>query len=127
MSIFNEKSALDLLNAAQVFYDIESDDRAARSLNMNDTFGWALAYGPYVPDESLLEVAELFWRYGSAGLYYWCTICPDEDERIGGSEFEDIQRAIDFVCHEEELRKSGMSHSERAYHKLTYTLGNRAA
>lgn len=131
MSIFDKKSALTFLRSAHVFYysdpdpDKEYQQRVAQSLNMNDTFGWALAYGPHIPDDNLVEVAELFWRYGNGGLYYWCTICPDEEERMNGSEFEDIQRAIDFVRHEEKERLSGKSSDERAYHKLVYTLGKR--
>lgn len=118
MNIFNQESALVLLRAAKVFYT--SDDR---SINMNDTFGWGMAYGPNVSDDQLVIVADLFWRYGNAGLNYWCTIHPDEEERVSGSEFEDIQRSINFVRHEEKLRLSGMDSDKRAYHKLVYTLG----
>ena len=131
MGQFTQTEALELLKAANVFYwndpDLNDTERPAhRCINMNDTFMWALAYGPYVADDQLVPVAELFWRYGNAGLYYWCTIHPDEEERITASEFEDIQRAIEFVTKEEELRLSGKSSNERAYHKLVYTLGDRS-
>lgn len=123
----DKEFAESLLRAADVFYEDEPDKwNNHRRINMNDTFGWALAYGPYVSDENLVEVGELFLMYGMAGLYYWCTVCPEE-ERLDGSEFEDVQRAIDFVRHEEKLRKSGMKSHERAYHKMTYTLGKRNA
>lgn len=124
--IFTQDDALKLLKAANVFYSNEPDPPFDRCINMNDTFAWALAYGPHVADEHLVTVAELFWRYGLAGLNYWCTIHPDEDDRMLGSEFEDIQRSIDFVCYEEELRLSGKSSDECAYQKLIYTLGDRS-
>ena len=123
MAIFNSsEEALNFLRSAKVFYSDGSNE-----LNMNDTFEWGLAYGATVPDENAIEVAQLFWLYGVCGLYYWCTIHPDKDERIDGSQFEDIQRAIDFVRHEEKLRLSGMSSSEIAFHKHVYTLGDRVS
>ena len=129
MSIFeSQKEALEFLKAAHVFYSNDPDPdepEIDRCINMNDTFMWALAYGPHVSDDQLITVAGLFWRYGSAGLCYWCTIHPDEEDRMICSEFEDIQRGIDFVRHEEKLRLSGKSSSECAYYKLSYTLGNR--
>jgi hypothetical protein len=132
MSVFTDpKQALEMLNAAGVFYFTEIDDPDdepfRQMLNMNDTFAWALAYGATVPDGHLCEVAALFWRYGSAGLHYWCTIHPDEEQRIGASEFEDVQRGIDFVRHEEAIRKQFESSSQRAYHKAVYTLGERVS
>ena len=108
-----------LLEAAGVFYD----DDMPRTLNMNDTFGWAEAFGEEVPEESIQEVATLFWYYGQVGLIYWVS------ERNGGmrSEFEDVNRYIDFVRHEEQLRKQEPSSSKRAYMELVYTLGQKEA
>ena len=129
MSIFTQEEALELLKQAKVFYDNEPkshDGIAYYFLNMNDTFAWALAYGASVAEDQLETVAELFWHYGQAGLNYWCTIHPEEDERMIKSEFEDIQRSIDFVKYEEELRLGGKSSDERAYCKLVYTLGDRS-
>ena len=86
---------------------------------MNDTWCWACAMGEYVPDKSLPEVAELFWRYGNAGLLYWVS------ERNNGmrSEFHDVNRMASFVRHEEKLRKKVPSSSARAYKRIKYTLG----
>lgn len=94
----------------------ESD---TRTINMNDTFGWALAMGEEVPEECLPEVARLFWNYGFHGLTYWTSKRNDWMK----SEFFDVQRGIDFVRREEELRESEPEPSRRAYTKLTYTLG----
>jgi len=130
VSIFESKEkAENFLRTARAFYWDDPDTEegnAHRCLNMNDTFAWALAYGPYVDDDQLIPVAELCWRYGNAGLNYWCTVCPDKADRIEASEFEDVQRGIDFVRHEEELRLNGGPSHKRAYKKLVYTLGDRS-
>ena len=88
-------------------------------LNMNDTWGWAMAWGEEVPDDKVGEIADLIWLYGYAGALYWVS------ERHGQmrSEFEDINRCVDFVRHEEKLRKDEPNSSKRAYKKLVYTLG----
>ena len=119
--MMNIDEARSLLEAAQVFYGYTGDDdgRDKQTLNMNDAFGWALAWGEYVPDEKLREVSWLFWRYGNAGLLYWVS------ERNNGmrSEFADANRFIDFVRHEEELINDIPSSTKRGYIKLTYFLG----
>lgn len=122
MSRFDTESARTFLKAADVFFDLEDcdgDPKWAQMLNMNDVWGWACADCEYVPDDKLSEVAELAWRYGWAGILYWVS------EARGGerSEFHDNNRFIDFVRHEEKLRKEIPGSSARAYHKLTYTLG----
>jgi hypothetical protein len=109
-----------LLDIAGVFFGAdEVEPRLARTLNMNDTFGWALAFGEEVPDDALDEVARLYEEYGACGLYYWVS------ERNDGmrSEFHDVQRRIDFVRHEEEFRKKTPGSTKQAYTKLVYTLG----
>ena len=114
------RQARALLKVAGVFYgDFGESEKDKQTLNMNDTFGWALALGEYVPDEKLSEVGTLFRRYGDAGLLYWVS------EKNDGmrSAFEDVNRAIDFVRHEEKLRKEVPSSTERAYKKMTYVLG----
>lgn len=95
------------------------DDSTSRTLNMNDTFGRALAYGELVSDEDMIEVAELFCRYGYHGLTYWCA----EKEGWSRSEFEDITRGIEFVRQEEKIMTKYPDSSERAYKKVKYTLG----
>ena len=109
-----------LLEAAEVFYG-DLGERDKQTLNMNDTFGWALAWGEYVPDEKLPEVAALFMRHGLAGLLYWVS----EQNDGMRAEFEDINRFIDFVRHEEKLIKEIPSSTDRARKKLTYVLGER--
>jgi len=88
-------------------------------LNMNDTWGWAVAWGEFVPDEKILEVVSLFSRYGYCGLLYWVS---EQNEQMQ-SEFEDVNRFVDFVRKEEELRKAEPDSSKRAYKKVSYTLG----
>lgn len=88
-------------------------------LNMNDTWAWAMAWGVDIPDDKLVEVAKLFVTYGHCGLLYWVS------EQEGGmrSEFEDINRFVDFVRHEEKIRKDVPESTKRAYKKVAYTLG----
>ena len=118
----NIESARKLLNEADVFYgDLDDDDvELAQTLNMNDVWCWACAYGEYVPDEKLPEVARLFWRYGNAGLLYWVSEQHDSMK----SEFLDNNRFIAFVRNEEALIKKIPESSIRAYEVYQYTLGD---
>lgn len=115
--------ARQLLNIAGVFYGSydEDDKENAQTLNMNDVWGWAVAWGEFVPDDKLVEVAQLFCLYGDAGLLYWVS---DQHESMR-SEFEDNNRAIDFVRHEEKIRKDVPDSNKRAYTKVVYTLGEK--
>jgi hypothetical protein len=88
-------------------------------LNLNDTFGWACADGEIIPEEQLVEVARLVRRYGYCGALYWAS-------KVRGWErtaFQDNNRFIDFVRHEEELRERVPSSSKRGCERLVYTLG----
>lgn len=113
-------NARELLKLADVFYGPdEDDDELEQTLNLNDVFGWAMADCEYVPDEDLTSLADMYGRYGWCGVLYWVS-----EKRDGmRSEFQDVNRAIDFVRHEEELRKHVPDSSTRAYRKLIYTLG----
>jgi len=119
--MFTADQARKLLTIADVFFPIDDDDdpKFAQTINMNDVWGWAIADCEYVPDESLPEVASLFFRYGWAGILYWVS------ERHNGmkSEFHDINRFIGFVRNEERIRAEFPDSSRRAYAKQTYTLG----
>jgi len=119
--MFTIEDARKLLNAADVFYDAddEDDENIKQTLNMNDTWGWAMAMGEYVPDEKLPEVALLFWQYGFAGLLYWVS------EQNGGmrSEFPAYNRHLDFVKNEQKMRKKFTESSKWAYAKTRYKLG----
>ena len=95
-----------------------SDDKL--SLNMNDTWAWACSDLPEVPEDQLSEAARLFRAYGFAGLMYWYTLQPDGPKR---SEFHDNNRAIDFVSHEERIRRETPESSKRAYRRVEYVLG----
>lgn len=88
-------------------------------LNLNDVWAWATADCYRVPDEELAECAELAWHYGWAGILYFVS-SKTEWQR---SEFHDNNRMIDFVKHEEEIRRSCQSSSELAYKKAQYTIG----
>lgn len=94
-------------------------DEGELQLNMNDTWGWALAWCPTVPADEVKEVARLFRLYGNAGLMYWHS-CKEDNMR---SEFHDNNRAIDFVRHEEQYRKEIPDSSKRAYTRIQYTIG----
>ena len=122
--MFTVDEARELLEKAKVFFDVDNDDPPEeqsyrQTLNLSDTWGWACAFSQHVPDEKLPEVAQLFWRYGWAGILYWVS------EQHGGirSEFHDINRFVDFVRHEERIRKEVPNSDQRAYTKLRYELG----
>jgi hypothetical protein len=120
MVLYNEiKEARKFLKSAGVFFDEDDDTKLAQTLNMNDVWAWAFAFGEYVPDEKLPEVAELFWRYGWAGVLYWVS----KENNNMRSEFEDVNRFIEFVKNEEQLRSDVPDTDERAYKKIKYTLG----
>jgi hypothetical protein len=123
----NTEKARQMLRAAGVFYfDEESElledegPKWLQTLNMNDTWGWALADCEYVSDEELSEVGDLFFKYGWCGILYWVS------EKRGGmkSEFADINRFIEFVRNEENIIKEIPSSSKRAYIAMVYTIGN---
>ena len=121
--MFTIEKARKLLTEAELFDVIVDDDdeKFKQTLNMNDVWGWATADGESVPDEDLPKVAELFWRYGWAGILYWVS------ERHDGmtSEFHDNNRFIEFVRNEEQLRKEIPDSSTRAYKQISYTLGRK--
>lgn len=93
--------ARTLLRAADVFYhngDEDDEDWGERdTLNFNDTWCWASAWGQRVPEDELPEVARLFRSYGRCGLLYWMS----EINQQMRSEFHDNNRFIDFVRNEE--------------------------
>ena len=112
--------AKQLLSAAGVCYP-EDEEMPGLHLNMNDTWGWALAWGEPVPDDKVVEVATLFSYYGTCGLLYWVS----EQHNQMRSEFADINRFVDFVRNEERVRKETPDSSERAYRKITYKIGEK--
>lgn len=120
-----EKSR-QLLRLAGVFYFDEDSDLLEdegpewlQTLNMNDTWGWASAFGEYVPDDQLPIVAELYRSYGWCGILYWVS----ERNNQMKSEFQDINRFVEFVRYEEKLKVDVPNSSRRAYTKSVYTLG----
>jgi hypothetical protein len=123
MSKYSIEEARQLLTAAGVFFGAyfpEDDKVLDQSLNLNDVFGWGGSDTEYVSDEELPRVAELFFRYGFPGIEYWVA-----EEKRGGlvPEFYDVQREIQFVKAEENIRKEIPQHSKRAYTKKQYTIG----
>lgn len=108
-----------MLTAADVFIgDLDdTDPRWNQSLNLNDAFGWAVADAQYVADEELPRVGELFFRYGWAGIMYWVAV---EKRPAQWCEFADVRRQIEFVRHEEAIRREI---PEWAYEKRQYTIG----
>jgi hypothetical protein len=110
-----QEEATQLLRTIGYLYD----DDEVLELNMNDVWAWALAWGEPIPADKVVEVAELFRLYGWCGLLYWVSEQHDQMR----SEFEDNNRMIDFVRHEETLRQTEPDDNKRAYTKLSYTLG----
>ena len=115
-----QEEALQLLRNMDVLFD-EEDEVTQLTLNMNDVWGWALAWSEPIPTEKLIEVGDLFWHYGWCGLLYWVSEQHDQMR----SQFVDNNRMIDFVRHEEALRKAKPESNKRAYKKLSYTLGEK--
>ena len=114
------ESARKLLLAADLVYGKDEDSpNGDQVLNMNDTWGWALAWGEPVPDEDLVEVARLIRKYGFCGALYWMS----ERHNQMRSEFEDINRFVEFVRNEEAIRKEVVGSSALAYAKRSYTIG----
>ena len=124
--MFSIEESRKLLEAAEVFfgyypeYDDEEDKDMAQTLNLNDAFFWACADGEYVSDEELPRVAELFWRYGNCGILYWAAI---EKNNMNKVEFADVNRFLEFVKNEEEIRKKYPDSNDRAYFKTKYIVG----
>ena len=94
--------AKNLLTQAGVFFDcVEEDDPIFKQMiNLNDVWGWACADGEVVSEEDLPELAELFFRYGYCGVLWWVS----KKRNNCRSEFEDINRFLDFVANEEAIR-----------------------
>lgn len=113
------RKAFAMLEAADLFFEPDDESPFPHTLNLNDVWSWASADGEDVPDECAVELRDLFYRYGWCGVLYWYS----ERHNKCRSEFQDVNRFIDFVRHEEELRKREPSSSKRAYQKITYTLG----
>lgn len=121
-ALFTVDEALSLLTAAEVFFEPDEDDdpKLARMLNLNDAFFWACSDGEYVSDEDAPRVAELFFRYGRCGVWYWVVV----EKRDGSTaEFMDVNRAIEFVRNEEAFRVEFPDSTKRAYTPLTYMIG----
>ncbi|MEM9264532.1 MAG: hypothetical protein AAGA46_03315 [Cyanobacteria bacterium P01_F01_bin.13] len=122
----DQLEALKILWAAEmtsetpeILYE-DDNPQLMQSLNMNDTFGWALAWGEHVPDDKLVEVAKLFRTYGRCGLIYWVS----EQNNQTRSEFPAINRQIDFVRQEEKLwAEADGDTSKWAYQEVNYCLG----
>jgi hypothetical protein len=114
-SLDRAKEGLDadsaLLLASE--YVIKHGDKLL--LIQSDTWGWAYCHTRVIKKEQIAEAADLFRRWGSAGLLYWETQQPDGIQK---SEFKDINRFIAFVKQEEDFRKSEPSDSKRAYMDL---------
>lgn len=112
--LFTTESARELLTKADVFFS-----EWGQTLNMNDVWAWASADAECVPDDELPQLAELFWRYGFCGILFWVSKRRNNMQ----SEFHDINRFVDFVRHEEEIREKFPDPSKRAYIKQEYNLG----
>ena len=109
-----------LLIAADLVYGKDEDSPDGdQILNMNDVWGWAISWGEHVPNDELPVVADLVRRYGMCGALYWVSERHDHLR----SEFEDINRFVEFVRHEEAIRTEVSGSSARAYAKRSYTIG----
>lgn len=123
-----ERARAKLRAAGLFFYDeaseLDNDDdvKMLQTLNMNDAWGWACPDGEYVPDEELPELFRLFWLYGCCGVLYWVS----ERREQCTSEFYDVNRFVEFVRQEEDIRAEIPSDPKRGYTSRQYTLGETA-
>ena len=115
----NKVDAVIVLKAFDLVYGNDEDmPNGDMILNMNDVWGWATAWGEEIPPDQLQEVMRLIERYGYCGALYWVSKRHDDMR----SEFEDINRFVDFVRHEESILKEEPDSNRRAYLKRSYTL-----
>lgn len=91
----------------------------ARTINLNDVFGWAIGDSEYVKEEDIPELGTLVFKYGFCGMLYWVS-----KKRGCKSEFHHYNRMIEFVTKEEEIKNSHQSESKYAYDKKQYTIGS---
>lgn len=120
MNIKERDNALRLLAYMDLTYGKDEDSpNGDQILNMNDVWGWATAWGEPILDEELEEVARLVQHYGYCGVLYWVSKKHDNMK----SEFEDINRFVEFVRQEEAIIDELPNSSKRAYFKRSYTLG----
>lgn len=109
-----------LLKAADLVFGADDEvDDWERTLNMNDVWGWATSWCETIPEESLPEVGRLVRCYGYCGVLYWVS---EQHDRMR-SEFEDINRFVEFVRAEEGIRQEVIGSNTRAYAKRIYTIG----
>lgn len=112
--------ALALLKEAELVFDADDEmEHWQQTLNMNDVWGWATSWCEYIPDEELTTVGRLFVAYGWCGVLYWMS---ERHERMR-SEFEDVNRMVEFVRQEERIRIEEPNSSKRAYLKRSYMIG----
>lgn len=117
----NQLNAYAFLQATGIFHDPEDADDDLTDINLNDTFGWALAYSVEVTADELEPLQALYRRYGFCGVLYFAAVKDGWD--VGSISFQDTRRMIEFVQHEEGVRTSCSSSSEYAYKKAPVTLG----
>ncbi len=104
-----------------VLLNMSKDEESGEvELWLNDTFAWACSDCFTVKDCEIDELYRLVKKYGFCGAAYWA----GKKDGIR-SAFEDINRYIDFVTHEENLIKELPSSDARAGYKLQYTLGSK--
>ena len=119
--MFTLDEARALLNAAQVFHDVDPDEGTSpQLLNLNDAYYWGTSDAEVVSDEEMPRLAELFRRYGRCGVLYWASRRKEHRRK---PEFYDVQRFLKFVEEEEALRTRVPESAQRAYEPLAYTLG----
>lgn len=113
------EEAWALMKACPHYYHDPEERPDYHSIMMNDVWGWASAGGYEVTDKNVRRVAQLYDRYGFAGLVYYQT---EADPRYKASEFTDNNRFLQFVQNEERIRKEVPDYNKRGYHKAAYQI-----
>lgn len=100
--------------------DDEADYDYRLQLNMNDTFYWGCADSENVPPDELPTVLKLFKRYGHMGLTYW--VSKARDMVWTDAQLTHVQRQIQFITAEEDIRSSLQPNYSYCWSKATYTI-----
>lgn len=89
----------ELIKIAKMLHDCAY---GSIELNMNDTFGYACAWGVECHEFDLLAVSELYEKFGQDGVVAWASIQEGVESFIGGKDrYPKFQEARDYILENE--------------------------
>lgn len=131
----SQRKAYDRLLAAGVFFH-DSEEQLIRDepdeqereewrfvVHLGDWCSWGTADDERADPSELPDVWNMFSRYGWNGIYYW--VMKKREWEWHQISFRDVQRAMQFIQHEEALREAaGSSVSAYAYGHAEYHIAS---